>query len=195
MLLPFLRAAALWDLFLKIMSLTKKIRFEVFKRDGFKCQYCGKFPPDVILEVDHINPVSKGGTDDMNNLVTSCFDCNRGKKNIELSQVPTSFSENIEMIRERELQYNEYQYLMESIRNRILNECNIISNIFNMYYQKIYLTNKFLFNTVKPFIEKLGYMEVSEAMHLACSKSKNSNHATRYFCGICWNKIKNKKSC
>ena len=67
------------------MALSKKIRFEVFKRDGFTCQYCGKKPPDVILHVDHIHPISKGGTNDLINLVTSCADCNLGKGARELS--------------------------------------------------------------------------------------------------------------
>lgn len=65
--------------------LSKKIRFEIFKRDGFKCQYCGKSAPDVVLHVDHINPVSKGGSDDLMNLITSCSDCNLGKKDILLT--------------------------------------------------------------------------------------------------------------
>ena len=65
--------------------LSKKMRFEVFKRDKFTCQYCGRTAPDVILEVDHIKPVSKGGTNDLINLVTSCKDCNRGKGKRELS--------------------------------------------------------------------------------------------------------------
>lgn len=68
------------------MALSKKIRFEVFKRDGFKCSYYGKSPPAVVLEVDHIDPKSKGGSDDINNLLSACFDCNRGKKNIPLEQ-------------------------------------------------------------------------------------------------------------
>ncbi len=54
-------------------------RFEVFKRDKFTCQYCGKKPPDVTLEVDHIIATSKGGKTTLGNLKTSCFDCNRGK--------------------------------------------------------------------------------------------------------------------
>ena len=41
----------------KRKSLSKKIRFEVFKRDKFTCQYCGKTAPNVVLEVDHIEPV------------------------------------------------------------------------------------------------------------------------------------------
>ncbi len=63
----------------KRKAISKRIRFEVFKRDSFTCQYCGKSAPDVILEVDHIEPVSKGGTNDITNLITSCKDCNRGK--------------------------------------------------------------------------------------------------------------------
>ena len=42
--------------------LSKKIRFEVFKRDSFTCQYCGKSALDVVLELDHIKPVAKGGS-------------------------------------------------------------------------------------------------------------------------------------
>lgn len=69
----------------KRKEISKKMRFEVFKRDNFTCQYCGRMAPDVVLQVDHIKPVSKGGKNEMINLVTSCFDCNNGKSNVELS--------------------------------------------------------------------------------------------------------------
>lgn len=60
-------------------SLSKKLRFEVFKRDDFTCQYCGAQPPKVVLEVDHIHPVAAGGGNDPENLITACDKCNRGK--------------------------------------------------------------------------------------------------------------------
>lgn len=69
----------------KRKSLGKKVRFEVFKRDSFKCQYCGATAPDVVLQVDHIKPVAEGGTDEMVNLITSCQPCNSGKGARELS--------------------------------------------------------------------------------------------------------------
>lgn len=69
---------------MKRKAINKKDRYEIFKRDSFTCQYCGRKAPDVVLEIDHIKPVSKGGTNDIFNLVTSCFDCNRGKGNREL---------------------------------------------------------------------------------------------------------------
>lgn len=62
----------------------KKLRFEVFKRDNFTCQYCGAQAPDVVLHVDHINPVAGGGDNDIMNLITSCESCNLGKGAREL---------------------------------------------------------------------------------------------------------------
>jgi 5-methylcytosine-specific restriction endonuclease McrA len=56
---------------------SKGVRFEVFKRDAFTCQHCGQKDPDVLLQVDHIEPVSKGGSNDMLSLTTSCRDCTR----------------------------------------------------------------------------------------------------------------------
>lgn len=68
----------------KRKSISKRLRFEIFKRDSFKCQYCGASAPDVLLEVDHIQPVSKGGKDDILNLITACKACNAGKSDREL---------------------------------------------------------------------------------------------------------------
>lgn len=58
---------------------SKKTRFEVFKRDKFTCQYCGAKAPEVVLHCDHIHPVAEGGDSDIMNLVTACADCNGGK--------------------------------------------------------------------------------------------------------------------
>ncbi len=61
----------------KRKAISKKTRFEIFKRDRFTCRYCGKHSPEVILEVDHILPVAEGGSNDLLNLVTSCRGCNQ----------------------------------------------------------------------------------------------------------------------
>jgi hypothetical protein len=61
------------------MALSLRKRFAIFNRDRFTCRYCGRKAPDVQLEVDHITPVSAGGSDEPANLTTACFDCNRGK--------------------------------------------------------------------------------------------------------------------
>lgn len=52
-------------------------RFEIFKRDGHECQYCGSRPKE--LTIDHVLPTSRGGTDTWDNTVASCSPCNRKK--------------------------------------------------------------------------------------------------------------------
>lgn len=66
-------------------AIPKQIRFEVFKRDSFACQYCGSSAPQVLLVIDHIKPVASGGTNDISNLITACEPCNNGKGARELS--------------------------------------------------------------------------------------------------------------
>jgi uncharacterized protein YozE (UPF0346 family) len=61
-------------------GLSLSMRFDVFRRDGYRCQICGITAIEGSrLEVDHKTPVVKGGTNEMGNLWTLCFECNRGK--------------------------------------------------------------------------------------------------------------------
>lgn len=64
------------------MAVTKRVRFEILRRDSNTCQYCGQMAPDVPLHIDHVIPVALGGSDDPGNLVTACKDCNAGKTSI-----------------------------------------------------------------------------------------------------------------
>lgn len=58
---------------------SKATRFEVFKRDSFRCLYCGRGAPEVVLHLDHVDPRSKGGAESVLNYATACADCNLGK--------------------------------------------------------------------------------------------------------------------
>lgn len=66
--------------------ISKKLRFDVLNRDKFKCVYCGSSPKEdgVKLQIDHIIPLSKGGGNNIENLVSSCLECNIGKSDKEL---------------------------------------------------------------------------------------------------------------
>lgn len=68
------------------MGISTRTRFEILKRDGFRCRYCGATAVDVLLHVDHVVARANGGTDDPENLVTSCADCNLGKSDISLDE-------------------------------------------------------------------------------------------------------------
>ena len=69
-------------------STGKRLRFEVFKRDLFACQYCGAQPPGAVLVIDHVEPVAAGGTSTIDNLITACETCNQGKADRALGNVP-----------------------------------------------------------------------------------------------------------
>lgn len=56
------------------MAISKRLRFEVLRRDNHMCRYCGRGAPDVALTVDHVVPVALGGHSDPTNLVTACVD-------------------------------------------------------------------------------------------------------------------------
>lgn len=60
--------------------MSPSLRFSILRRDGFTCRYCARRPPAVILEVDHVVPRSAGGSDSEDNLVSACWQCNRGKR-------------------------------------------------------------------------------------------------------------------
>lgn len=60
-------------------AVSKRLRYEILRRDNHRCRYCGATAPDVPLRVDHVLPVALGGSDDPSNLVAACHDCNAGK--------------------------------------------------------------------------------------------------------------------
>jgi hypothetical protein len=102
------------------MAVSVRTRFEVFKRDGFGCKYCGRRSPEVVLEVDHIVPVCEGGTDDPINLTTSCWDCNRGKAGVPLAEVITGEDphDRAVLLLERERQLREYNEVLAIVSER-----------------------------------------------------------------------------
>lgn len=67
-------------------AISDKLRYQVLKRDNFKCCACGASPakdPAVELHIDHIIPWSRGGETTLQNLQTLCSRCNIGKSDSE----------------------------------------------------------------------------------------------------------------
>lgn len=169
--------------------LSAKARFEVFKRDQFTCQYCGSHPPGVILHVDHIIAVAGGGGNDPDNLVTSCDRCNLGKGARPLSSVPMSLADKAEEAREREAQLAGYTTIMQAIRERIEDEAWQVAEALQPGARQGYNTAKF--ESIKRFVRDLGLHECLEAAEISWSRKPYSDpQRFKYFCGVCWNKIK-----
>lgn len=170
--------------------LSKRVRFAVFKRDGFVCQYCGKHPPDVVLECDHIVPVVEGGGDDEGNLVTACFDCNRGKAGIPLSVVPQSLADKAAEMREREDQLAGYRAIAQARADRIEDDMWRVADTLETDASKNGFRREYL-RSIRMFNERLPLHSVIDAADMARAKFPyNRAKCFKYFCGICWNKIK-----
>jgi HNH endonuclease len=128
---------------MKRIQLSNKIRFEVFKRDLFTCQYCGKKAPDVILNIDHINPVKEGGDNNIFNLLTSCFNCNNGKSAIKLddNSILAKQRNQIEFIEERKQQVLLLIEWKKSVSDIDRDFIEIITNYINTKVYPLTLNN------------------------------------------------------
>ena len=175
----------------KRKSISKKVRFEVFKRDGFTCAYCGQRPPEAILEVDHIQAVSIGGSNAAYNLITSCLACNRGKSNTPLDNIPPKLLDDLEYKKEKETQLNEYRRFIEKMEARRRSDIDKVDAIYSAAFNGEWvLTDAFRNKNVKRFLAMLPLHEVEDAMRKACAKFFNDEEKSiKYFCGICWNKF------
>ena len=170
----------------KRKNLSKSVRFEVFKRDSFKCQYCGKSAPDVVLEVDHIIPVSKGGDNDISNLITACFDCNRGKRDKKLTDKQSAKlqKEELDKLNARREQIEmiaEWRKELSNIMNESIDK--IVEIINQEFYLDIHLTDYGRRNFSK-CIKKYGFKETLNSSLIAFGKYNDIETAFNKIEGI-----------
>lgn len=171
------------------IPLSKKLRFEVFKRDGFRCMYCGSTPDKALLQCDHIHPVALGGENEMDNLVTACQPCNSGKSATPLDVVPTSLEDRALETLEREEQISFFQGIMRARRERIEDDAQtVLEQLCELFGRDGIPVRDF--TSIKIFIQKIGLDEALEATDIAHRKFPRSyRKAFPYFCGVCWRKV------
>jgi hypothetical protein len=149
------------------MSISKKMRFEVFKRDSFTCQYCGAKAPDVVLHADHVEPVKEGGKDSILNLVTACFGCNSGKGALRLSDESAlqKSRKQAELLQERREQIEMIaMWHKELVENESLATLEVAKNIPMPEDRSL---NEQGLKSISRWIRKFGMAEVLTASKLA----------------------------
>lgn len=182
----------------KRKAISKKVRFEVFKRDSFTCQYCGKAAPDVILHVDHIDPVSKGGDNGILNLITSCEDCNCGKGATPLDDQATLAKQRLQLaqLSERREQLKmmlDWRKGMKSVDSMALEAAR---QHFEDTFPNWHITSDGAIAKLRQHIRKFGLQAVLEAMDIAKDayastlNNENVNHAWSKVGGICANRAR-----
>lgn len=171
-------------------GISKKLRFEVFKRDSFTCQYCGRVAPNIILEIDHINPISKGGKNDILNLTTSCFDCNRGKGNKKLTE-NEEIKKQQEQLKELNEKRNQLKMMIEwknELNNFDKEQANEIAKLINLDL------NEYAENKIISWIEKFGFDEIYDVALISKRQyeSEGIEKVFNYIPKICENRKKQK---
>ncbi len=166
---------------MKRVAFTKKLRFEVFKRDSFTCQYCGKSAPDVVLHVDHINPVAKGGTNEITNLISSCVDCNIGKGATTLSDntVVSKQKKQLDLLQQRKDQiemmlkwHTDLKNLESDLIDRVVDYCETHHSV---YFHFTEIGKKRMSKAIK----KHGISRVLEAIDDAYEKTIREHNTNK----------------
>ena len=178
------------------MTISRRLRFEILRRDKHTCRYCGAMAPDVPLTVDHVIPSALGGSDEPTNLVTACQPCNAGK-----SSVPAD-TPIVEDVQRDAIRWAKAMQLAATYRAADRAAMQDAINQFDDAWQQWHITRggnstpdpiprddnwrtsieRFLENGI-PLDELLHLVDV--AMH---SQSRPDS-TWRYFCGCAWRAI------
>ena len=171
-------------------GISKRVRFEVFKRDGWACQYCGAQSPAVKLHVDHITPVARGGTNELENLTTACASCNLGKGARELDD------DSAIRARSAELEANELaRQQLQAMRDWHVTKASLSQEAVGMLCEVWQSYTSLDWHTgsseardfLHHLLRKFSFDEVADGMHLAFQKLGATSQAffmLGKFCGI-----------
>jgi hypothetical protein len=176
----------------KRKSISKSIRFEVFKRDSFTCQYCGHKAPDVLLVIDHIQPVSKGGTNDILNLITSCKDCNSGKSNKQLNDT-TVIDKQRQQLEELQERKEQIEMMFEWQKGLLDLDDQVIAQLSNYWFEQVsgfHLTDSGI-KSLKNLKRKYEIDEIMTAMKISVEQYLRfeDGSPTKESVELAWSKI------
>jgi len=141
-----------------------------------------------VLEIDHIIPKSKLGGDTNDNKITACFECNRGKRDILLSDKKTQIKikENLAILKERDVQLREYtKFLRKQLKKTETDIDDIACKWNELYYREHDLSDKGL-SDIRNLLKRFTKLEICEAMNLSI-RIESPEDRFRYMCGILYN--------
>lgn len=144
----------------------KSVRFEVFKRDSFTCQYCGQKAPEVILECDHIEPVAGGGTNAIMNLITACEACNRGKgaRRLDERHILQKQRAQVEAINERRVQLEMLSEWHRQVADEGYAVVDILSQRWDDTHAGPFHVNEHGRSQIRKWLKRFTAEELMEAM-------------------------------
>lgn len=170
-----------------------------YVKDGYKCRYCGTTASETELTVDHVRPVALGGTDDPSNLATACTDCNSGKAATSPDQ------EIVENVADDALRWG--QAMREAAEIKASQKQRRDSYIAAFDHE--WCSWRFVGDESASEIERPGdwrdsiarFYELGLEIELLFDfiaivmgkRSRGTNEEFRYFCGCCWEEIRQRQ--
>ncbi len=151
--------------------ISKALRFEVFKRDKFTCQYCGEHAPTVVLQIDHIHPVAQGGDNNILNLITSCFSCNSGKrdKSLEDKSVIEKQHKQLSLLQEKR---EQFELMLEWKKSLAQMEQDVVQMVADYINSKMVTRslNENGLSSVAKWIKKFGVEPLLDAIDTSAAQ-------------------------
>lgn len=168
------------------MAISRRLRFEVLRRDDYRCRYCGA-GPETELQVDHVVPEALGGSSQPENLVTACRACNAGKS----SSAPDAPV--VQAVSDDALRWAQAMQQAAEIQRQQRDEFDVYCDRFYNAWPPTYSLAHDWRNALEQWF-KLG---VEIELLLSCLDIafgvREVEWRWKYFCGIVWNKVRERQ--
>lgn len=172
-------------------ALSKRVRFEIFKRDGFRCRYCGTTPDQSVLHVDHVVAVANGGTDDPANLVTACASCNGGKSDKPLGDCVLPLSADPEVLRE---QIEQVRAFLAAQRELGEARDQVVTDVCDLWESRIGPMSEDMYRRMRGVLATQRYDDVVKAIEIVGARhiaspgcrylARRAVDQAKYFSGV-----------
>lgn len=181
------------------MAVSKRLRFEILRRDNHTCRYCGDTAPNVALKVDHVIAVALGGTDEPGNLVTACQDCNSGKSSMTIDGVIVDDVEQRAIEWGAAMKYAAQERMQEEAdRQELWGWFNMIwcqaaeeYNLMNQWHPNGPDVPPDWIDSVAQFLAAgLSRYAIADLVDVAMRSQAGSRGKWKYFCGCCWKQVR-----
>lgn len=166
--------------------ISKRLRFEILRRDNHACRYCGATAPDIKLTVDHVTPVALGGTDEASNLVTACAPCNAGK---------SASAPDASLVAEVKVDALRHAAVMQSAYAVIVERISLRSDYVDAFLEAWTIQKAFPAD-FENSLDRWHSMGVPvelivDAAQKAdrCTRRMSTQDRFKYFCGIVWGQV------
>lgn len=188
-LTPLVRSDAMSD---DTRPVPARLRFEILRRDGHRCHYCGASADEAALHVDHVIPRALGGTNEPSNLVTACAECNGGKTSTAPDQ------DHVEAVDERATKWAAaLQQAAELERANRSTEHETVAAFYDEW-RRLFRSDTDLQGDWELSIETfaargLSAEDLAYAAERTQMKGLQWGYRFKYFCGVCWRMISDRQ--